>query len=104
MILQVATEAAKGSSRFVLDAPMIGLIVTNGVLIWRDYIRTKRAKKNGNGVQPGKGDVCEQHGTELTTLKTKQEGTDKAIDEMKGHINTIEGDVKTLLQRIPPKE
>lgn len=96
-IMQVVTEAAKGSSKVVLDAPMIGLIITNGVLIWRDYMRTRKAKKNGNGPMPGKAEECLKHRDELTTLKTEQKNTKEDIAEIKG-------DVKELLKRVPSKE
>ena len=99
MFAQVATEAAKGTSHVFLDGGMIMLIVTNLGLIGRDLIKTRKAKKNGGNSQPGKADICLKRGETLVKLETKQETTDKAIDEMKGNILIIVGDVKTLLGR-----
>jgi hypothetical protein len=96
-MLQAAVEATKDTSRIVLDAPMIGLIVTNGVLIVRDVLRTRKAKKNGNGKQPGDGDTCKTHGDAIVRLETEQKNTDKAIAEIRGYFIT-------LLERMPPKD
>jgi hypothetical protein len=106
MLIQVATEAAKSTPGIVIyiGSAATGSLFTLGSIWIREYFAAKKGKKNGNGAQPGKGEICQKHGGELIELKTKQDGTDKAIDEMKGHITTIEGDVKTLLQRIPARE
>jgi len=106
MILQAATEAAKNTPGIVIyiGSAATGSLFTLGSIWIREYFAAKKGKKNGNGAQPGKGEVCEEHGKALVKLETEQDGTDKAISEMKGHITTIENDVKTLLQRIPARE
>jgi hypothetical protein len=104
MLMQAATEAVKNPSGIWVGSGAIGSLCGLVTVLAREHFLTRRRGKNGNGVQPGKGETCHKHGEELIELRTKQDGTDKAIDEMKGHIATIEGDVKTLLQRIPPRE
>lgn len=97
MLIQAAVEASKGSSSIFLDAGMIGLIVTNTGLLAREWIRTRREKKNGNGVKPGNGETCKEHGEAIASLNAKQEGSDRAIAEIRGYFIT-------LLERMPPKK
>lgn len=101
MILQVATEAAKSSSAIFLDGIAIMALIGAGGLAAREYWKSKSHKRNGNGngrgPKPGTAPKCLEHGEKLIRLDEKWSGMKEDITEMKG-------DVKILLQRIPPKE
>lgn len=99
MLIQAATEAAKSSSRLVLDAPVIALIVTNVGLLGREFIRSRKAKKNGNGNSkgPGQAKICIERGEKIAVIEEKQKN-------FAGDITEIKTDIKTLLQRIPEKD
>lgn len=93
-LMQTAAEAARGTSGVWLDASMIVLIVTNVGLLGRDYLRAR--KRNGS-MTPGKSPDCLEHRDKLTRLEEWRDGAD-------GDLKEIKGDIKTLLQRIPPRD
>jgi len=101
MLIQVATEAAKSSSSLALDGVAIMALITAGGLATREYFKSRRGRANGNnngkGPKPGAAPKCIEHGEKLVKLETEHTNISGDIVEMKG-------DIKTLLQRIPPRE
>lgn len=97
---QAATEAAKQGSSITVAIPTA--FVTSAVtIIGRELVAAfmgRRRARNGGGAdpKPGMGEECLEHRDRLTELGTKQENTDKVLDEVKA-------DVKELLRRVPPK-
>ena len=65
------------------------------------YLKTRRGRRNGNnngrGPKPGQAPECQAHRDKLIELDTEQKNTKELLSE-------VRTDVKTLLQRIPPKE
>jgi hypothetical protein len=101
MILQAATEAVKSTSNIALDGVAIMALITAGGLAAREYFKSRRGRANGNGngrgPKPGSAPKCIEHGEKLIRLETEHINICGDITEMKG-------DIKTLLQRIPPRE
>jgi len=101
MLAQVATEAAKSSSAIFLDGVAIMALIGAGGLAVREYFKSRQARRNGNGnnrwLKPGMAPECKEHSEKLIRLDEKWTGMKEDITEMKG-------DVKTLLQRIPPRD
>ncbi len=96
---QAATEAAKQGGSITVAIPTA--FVTSAVtIIGRELVAAfvgKRRARNGSGRPlPGTSEECLEHRDRLTELETKQENTDKVLDEVKA-------DVKELLRRVPPK-
>jgi hypothetical protein len=101
MILQAATETVKSTSSLALDGVAIMALITAGGLAAREYFKSRRGRANGNnnskGPKPGTAPECQAHRDKLIELDTEQKNT----KELLGEVRT---DVKTLLQRIPPRE
>lgn len=98
---QAAAEAAKQGSSITVAIPTA--FVTSAVtIIGRELVAAfvgRRRARSGNGSgapKPGTSEECLEHRDRLTELETKQEHTDKVLDEVKA-------DVKELLRRVPPK-
>jgi hypothetical protein len=102
-----ATEAGRSGVSVVLDAGIIGLIVTNSGLLIKALIdrkavkaaldvaetAIKEAKDEGDGrLKPGEGPTCREHGEAIASL-VEFKGT--AADALK----RIEGKVDRLLER-----
>ena len=102
MILQAATEAAKSSSAIFLDGVAIMALIGAGGLAAREYFKTRRARRNGNGsgnnrLKPGTAPACLDHRDKLTRLETEFGNAKEDIAEMKV-------DIKELLRRVPSKD
>jgi len=98
MLVQTATEAAKSSSTIFLDGAAIMALIGAIALATREYFKSRRARRNNNdNCKAGLAPKCLEHGEKLIRL-------DERWDDMKEDITEMKGDVKTLLQRIPPKD
>ena len=101
MMFQVATEAAKSSSAIFLDGVAIMALIGASGLAAREYFKSRRARRNGNnngrGPRPGMAPECIEHKVALMRIDTEQKNV---IDD----IAEIKWDIKTLLQRVPPRE
>lgn len=91
--MQSAVENAQSGFTMWLDRGVIILILTNLGLIGRDWVKTKR--RNGT-MTPGRAADCLEHRDRLTKLE------DKAVRNREDIVE-IKADVKTLLQRVPPR-
>jgi hypothetical protein len=103
MILQAAVEASKNTSAIFLDGVAIMALITAGGMAVREYIKTRRFRRNGNnggndrGPKPGTAPECREHAEKLIRLDEKWTGMKEDVVEMKA-------DVKTLLERTAPKD
>ena len=78
-IIQGATEAAQaGRSSLFLDAGMVTLIVTNAGLIIKEWLRTRKVKKDNGSSKP-----CLDHDRRLTIVEQGQKHTDEKIDQLR---------------------
>lgn len=102
MISQAVAEATKNSSAIFLDGIAVMALIGAGGFAAREYLRTRRIRRNGNGngnnrnSKPGTAPECKEHREKLIRL-------DEKTGNMKEDIVEIKGDVKTLLARIPPR-
>ena len=101
MLIQVAQEAAKSTSSLTMDGVAIMALIGASGLALREYFKSRRQPKNGNGkslsLKPGTAQECQAHRGKLIELETKQEGTKELLTE-------VRGDVKKLLRLLPPGE
>jgi len=95
-IIQVAADAAKSSSTIFLDGAAILALIAAGGLTTREYIKSRRSRQNGNDKGPGQAKVCIERGEAMARMDERQKN-------FEGDIGEIKSDVKTLLQRIPPR-
>ncbi len=99
-LTQAAVEAAKqgGSINIAIPTAVITSVLTGLAVKAPDILAKMRGKpKNGNGgPKPGMGETCKTHGEAIAVLNDFKADTKDAIEE-------IRGDIKTLLQRVPPR-
>lgn len=101
MLIQAAVEATKNTSTIFLDGIAIMALITAGGVAVREYIKTRRFRRNGNnggnsrGPKPGQAPECQAHRDKLIELDTKQEGAKELLTE-------VRSDVKKLLRLLPP--
>ena len=98
--VQQAAQAASGNITIAIPTAFISSALT---LLGREALAAILHKKKGGngGPKPGEGKICDERGKsigklggDVIRLQSKQESTDKMLDE-------VRGDVKELLRRVP---
>lgn len=94
MFLQMSADAAKSSSTIFLDGAAVMALIVAGGLTVREFAKTRKVKRNGNGKGPGQAEVCIVRGQRLAVL-------DECLKNTKEDIVEIKVDVKEILRRLP---